>query len=135
MNEVGEESTAQKIGVIAGVLAALLILRRLRKRRKEKKLLKKRAKAKAKLKARQIDQRVKDEKARVKVDKKSGKKAEKSGKGKKSKKSKKDRSVAEQLLRFAILAAGKKIISQQIELAGKELGSSGKLGKKIASTT
>ena len=118
MNEVVEESKAQRIGMIAGILAALLILRRLRKRRKEKKLLKKRAKAKARV----IEQRVKEEKARVKAGKKPAEKG---------KKGKKERSIVEQLVRFTILAVAKKAISQQIDLAGKELGGS-KLGKKIA---
>jgi len=116
MNEVGGENQTQRIGMIAGVLVALLVLRRLRKRRKRKKLLKERAKAKA----RQVEQRIKEEKTKEKASKK----------GKKEKKGKKDRSILEQLIRFTILAVAKKIISQQIEQAGSELGTS-RLGKKV----
>ncbi len=116
MNEVGGEKQAQRIGMIAGILVALLVLRRLRKRRKQKKLLKERAEAKA----RQVERRMKEEKAKKKD----------SQKGKKEKKSKKDRSILQQLVRFTILAVAKKIISQQIEQAGSELGTS-KLGKKV----
>ncbi|RJP30136.1 MAG: hypothetical protein C4536_10630 [Actinobacteria bacterium] len=117
MNEVGGENQAQRIGMIAGVLLTLLVLRRLRKRRKQKKLLKARAKAKA----HQVEKRLQEEKAKEKASKKSGKKG---------KKSKKDRSILEQLVRFTILAVLKKIISQQIEQAGSDLGAS-KLGKKV----
>jgi hypothetical protein len=106
----------------AGALAALLILRRLRKRRKAKKL----AKARTKAKARAIDLRVKEEKARGRTAKKAKKKEGRKGR--------KDRSILEQLIRFTILALAKKAISQQIELAGKDLGSS-KLGKKVVGAT
>ena len=117
MNEVGGENQTQRIGMIAGILVAFLILHRLRKRRKRKKLLKARAKAKA----RQVERRMKEEKAREKKDKKKGKKG------------KKDRSIPEQLIRFTILAVMKKIISQQVEQAGSQLGTS-KRGKKVVET-
>ncbi|MDD3718466.1 MAG: hypothetical protein PHP28_07375 [Actinomycetota bacterium] len=123
MSEAGGENLAQRAGTVVGVLAALLVLRRLRKRRKEKKLLKAQAKARARAKTREIERRIRERKEREKG-------ARKAARKEKSKKGKKDRSVAEQLIRFAILAAGKKFISQQIEMAGKELGSS-RLGKKV----
>ncbi len=116
MSEFGGDNQMQKIGTAVSVLAALLVLRRLRKRRKEKKLVKERAKAKV----RAAEKRVKEEKARGK--------AGKADKG--DKKSKKERSILEQLVRFTILAAAKKFISKQIEMAGKDLGGS-KLGKKV----
>ncbi len=121
MGEADAGNQAQKVGTAIGVLAVLLIVRRLRKRRKEKKLLKARAKARARTRARVIEQRIKEEKARGKA----GKKAAKGGK-----RDKKDRSIPEQLIRFTILALAKKIISQQIELVGKDLAGS-KLGKKV----
>jgi Na+/glutamate symporter len=121
MDETGGENQAQRFGIIVGILAALLVLRRLRKRRKAKKLLK----AKAKARARVVEQRMKEEKARQKATKKAG------GKGKKGKK---ERSIVEQIVRFTILAVMKKVISQQIETAGKELGGS-KLGKKVVQAT
>lgn len=123
MSEAGGENISQKAGAAVGILAALLILRRLRKRRKEKKL----AKARARARARVIEQRIKEEKARGKAARKAPKK---SGKEKRGKKDKKDRSIPEQLIRFTILAVMKKVISQQIEQAGLELGKS-KLGKKV----
>ena len=118
MDETGGENQAQRFGIIVGILATLLVLRRLRKRRKAKKLLK----AKAKARARVVEQRMKEEKARQKATKKAG------GKGKK------ERSIVEQIVRFTILAVMKKVISQQIETAGKELGGS-KLGKKVVQAT
>jgi hypothetical protein len=122
MSEAGGDNIKQRIGTAVGIMAALLILRRLRKRRKEKKLQKAKAKARAHL----LEQRIKEEKARGK---KAGKKEGKGGK-----KGKKDRSILEQIVRFTILAVAKKMISQQIELAGKELGGS-KLGKKVVAAS
>ncbi len=113
----------QKAGTALGVLAALLILRRLRKRRKEKRL----AKARARARARAIELRIKEEKTRGKA----GRKAPLKGDAKKKvKKAKRDRSITEQLIRFTVLAVMKKVISQQIDKAGLDLGKS-RLGRKV----
>ncbi len=121
MNETGGENQAQRIATIAGILAVLLVLRRLRKRRKARKLLKARARARAHI----VEQRMRRERAREKAAAKTGKKG---------RKEKKDRSIPEQLVRFTILAIMKKIITQQIDQAGLELGKS-RLGKKVVEAT
>ncbi len=121
MDDVGGEKQAQQIGIIIGILAALLILRRLRKRRKMKKMLKARAKARARLE----EQRRREEKAR----KKPGRKEAKKGK-----KGKKERSLVEQLIRFAVFQFLKKVISEQIKQMEVDIGGS-KLGKKVVAAT
>lgn len=117
MDDVGGKKQAQQIGMIIGILAAFLILRRLRKRRKEKKLIKARAKARVRLQ----EQRRKEEEAGSKTRKKAAKKG---------KKGKKERSLVEQLIRFAVFQFLKKVISEQIKRMEVDLGGS-KLGKKV----
>jgi predicted AAA+ superfamily ATPase len=118
MDEVGGENQVQRMGMLIGILAALFILRRLRKRRKQKKLLKARAKARMKLE----EKRRKELVARKQVVEKTRKK--------RGKKGKKERSLTEQLIRFAVFQFMKKLISQQIKQMEMDMGSS-KLGKKI----
>ncbi len=117
MNGPEGEKQAQKVGALLGAVAALIILRRLRKRRKAKKLLKKRAKAKARL----AEQRKKEQAAARK------------GKGRKGGKDK-ERSMLQQLVRFAVFQFLKKLITQQIKQMEVDLGK-GKLGKRIVEAT
>lgn len=114
MEDTAPEKQAQKWGMVAAVLAALFILHRWRQKRKVKKILKARAKVRAQA-----------ERARRKA-----KGAEKEKKrGKKGKKGK-ERSLLEQLIRFAIFQLMKKVISEQIKQMEVDL-SKGKLGKKL----
>lgn len=111
MNGSEGERQAQKVGALLGGVVALIVLRRLRKRRKAKKLLKQRAKARARLEKRRRKER---ETAR----KEKGRKGEK------------ERSMLQQLVRFAIFQFLKKLIMQQIKQMEVDLGK-GKLGKRI----
>lgn len=113
MNGPEGEKQAQKAGMLIGALAAIIILRRLRKRRKAKKLLKRRAKAKAKL----AERRKKEQEAARR------RRGRKGGKGR-------ERSMLEQLVRFAVFQFLKKLITQQIKQMETDLGK-GKLGKRI----
>ena len=90
----------------------------MRKRRKKKKLLK----AKAKLEKRRREQA-----------KKAKKKPDKKLKKKEKKKKKKERSLASQLVRFAVFQIAKKIISEQIKSVEMDLGK-GKIGAKVVSS-
>ena len=111
MGEASKDKRAPQLGMLAGILAVLLLLRRCRKRRKEKKLLRERVKARARLE----EQRRKEEEGRRKARRKAGKK---------------ERTMVEQLVRFAVFQLLKKAISQQIKAMEVDLGK-GKLGKKI----
>ncbi len=117
MNGPEGEKQAQKVGALLGAMAALIILRRLRKRRKAKKLLKQRAKAKAKL----AERRKKEQEASRR------RKGRKGDKGK-------ERSMLQQLVRFAVFQFLKKLITQQIKQMEVDLGK-GKLGKRIVEAT
>ncbi len=119
MNGPEGEKQAQKVGALLGAVAALVILRRLRKRRKAKKLLKQRAKARARL----AEQRRKEQEAARK------------GKGRKGReKGAKERSMVQQLVRFAVFQFLKKLITQQIKQMEVDLGK-GRLGKRIVEAT
>ncbi|MBC7247666.1 MAG: hypothetical protein H5T73_07795 [Actinobacteria bacterium] len=119
MVDTAPEKQAQKWGMIAAGLAVLLLFHRWRQKRKVKKILKARAKV-----------RDQAEKARRKA-----KGAEKA-KGREKKKSKKgkERSLLEQLIRFAVFQLMKKVISEQIKQMEVDL-SRGKLGKKLVEAT
>ncbi len=111
MEETAAEKLSQKWWLVAGGLAVLLLLHRWRQKRKVEKLLKARAKMRARA-----------EKARPEV--------KGAGKRKRGKKKGKDRSLAEQLLRFAAFQLMKKIISEQIKQMEVDLGR-GRIGKKL----
>lgn len=108
--EAGAEKQVQKWGMIAGGLAALFLLHRWRQKRRIKKILNARAKLKAH-----------EEKERREAER---------GKGKKRGKKGKERSMLQQLVRFAVFQLLKKVISEQIKQMEIELGK-GKLGKKL----
>lgn len=112
MAETTAEKPAQKWGLIAGGLVALFLLNRWRQKRKVKKILKARAKVSA-----QAEKVKRKEGAKVR-----GKRGEKKGK---------ERSMVEQLLRFAVFQFMKKVISEQIKQMEVDLAK-GKLGKKLA---
>jgi hypothetical protein len=103
----------QKWGLVAGGLAVLFFLNRWRQKRKVKKILK----ARARLKAWQEKEREEKKKGR----------AARRGK-------KKERSMVQQLVRFAVFQFLKKIISEQIKQMEVELGK-GRLGKKLVEAT
>jgi hypothetical protein len=105
----GGSEAAAEVGVGRGGLAALFLLNRWRQKRKVKKILK----ARAKLKARQEKER---------KEKKRGRAARRA--------KKKERSMVQQLVRFAVFQFLKKVISEQIRQMEVELGK-GKLGKKL----
>ncbi|MDI6873312.1 MAG: hypothetical protein QME84_03390, partial [Actinomycetota bacterium] len=109
MEEAEVQKQLQKWGLVAGGLAALFLLNRWRQKRKVKKILK----ARAKLKARQEKER---------KEKKRGRAARRA--------KKKERSMVQQLVRFAVFQFLKKVISEQIRQMEVELGK-GKLGKKL----
>lgn len=111
MAETTAEKPAQKWGLIAGGLVALFLLNRWRQKRKVKKILEARAKASA---------------LAEKAKRKEGAKV----RGKRGKKGK-ERSMVEQLLRFAVFQFMKKVISEQIKQMEVDLAK-GKLGKKLA---
>ncbi len=116
MGETSAEKQAQKWGLIAGILVALFLLNRWRQNRKVKKILK----AKAKVSAQAEKMRGKAKPAE-----------EGKGRGKRGKKKGKERSIIEQLLRFAIFQFMKKVISEQIKQMEVDLSKS-KVGKKLA---
>lgn len=107
--EAEAQKQLQKWGLVAGGLAFLFLLNRWRQKRKVKKILK----ARARLRARQ---------ERELKEKKRGRAAKKA--------KKKERSMLQQLVRFAVFQFLKKIISEQIKQMEVELGK-GKLGKKL----
>lgn len=109
VEEAEVQKQLQKWGLVAGGLAALFLLNRWRQKRKVKKILK----ARAKLKARQEKER---------KEKKRGRAARRA--------KKKERSMVQQLVRFAVFQFLKKVISEQIRQMEVELGK-GKLGKKL----
>ncbi len=113
---MAEEAEVQKqlqwLGMAAGGLAVLFLLNRWRQKRKVKKILR----ARARLKARQDKER-----------------KEKRGKAARRAK-KKERSMFQQLVRFAVFQFLKKVISEQIKQMEVELGK-GKLGKKLVEAT
>lgn len=108
--ESGMEKPAQKWGLLAGGVFVLFLLHRWRQKRRVKKILK----ARAKLKARE---EIPEKKERAKA-------------ARRKKKGKKERSMVEQLLRFAVFQLLKKVISEQIKQMEIELGSR-KLGQKL----
>jgi|GEM_PF-2403163 len=112
MEEAGTRDQAVKLGLAAGGLFALVLLRRWMRRRKIKKILK----ARARMKARLEKSRAKEAKAE-KGRRRAGKKG-------------RERSMAEQLIRFAVFQFLKKIISEQIKQTQLDLGK-GRLGKKL----
>lgn len=114
MEEAGTRDQAVKWGLAAGGFFALILLRRWMRRRKIKKILKARARMKERL-----------EKARAKE--------AKPAKGGRGKKKAKERSMAEQLVRFAVFQFLKKVISEQIKQAQIDLGK-GRLGKRLVGT-
>ncbi len=109
MEEAEVQKQLQKWGMVAGGLAVLLLLNRWRQKRKVEKILKARAKLKA--------QQEKERKAKAK-----GKAAKRSRK--------KERSMLQQLVRFAVFQFLKKVISEQIKQMEVELGK-GKLGRRL----
>lgn len=109
VEEAEVQKQLQKWGMVAGGLVVLLLLNRWRQKRKVKKILK----ARAKLKAQQEKERREKTKGRT------AKRARK-----------KERSMFQQLVRFAVFQFLKKVISEQIKQMEVELGK-GKLGKKL----
>ncbi len=108
--ESGMEKQARKWGLLAGGFLVLFLLHRWRQKRRVKKILK----ARARLKARE----------EIAEKEKRGKAA------KRKKKGKKERSMVEQLVRFAVFQLLKRVISEQIKQMEIELGSR-KLGQKL----
>jgi|YNPNPStandDraft_1061719.scaffolds.fasta_scaffold182767_1 hypothetical protein len=118
MEDTAPEKQAQKWGMIAAGLAVLLLFHRWRQRRKVKKILKARAKVR--------DQAEKARRKAKAAEKARGREKKKGKKGKKGK----ERSLLEQLIRFAVFQFLKKVISEQIRQMEVDL-SRGKLGRKL----
>ncbi len=125
---VGGEQN-QRWGIFAGMVLGLFLLNRLRKRRKIRKIAKMRARAVSEGEKKSGKKEKARRKARVKARMKAEEKAAKRRK-KERKEKKNDRSLIEQLARFAVLQFAKKIISQQIRDMEISLGKS-KLGSKL----
>jgi FtsZ-interacting cell division protein ZipA len=124
MNDTGE-NRLQAWAAVAAALAGFLLIRKWRKRRQRKKvekILKKREKARLKEKRKTKEKAISD-----------ARKRRKEAVRKAKKKAAKERSMLQQLVRFAVFQLLKKMISEQIKGIEMDLGKS-RLGERLVSS-